>query len=153
MKTRSAEIEKLSVTVAALEAKLSASEQERRAILQRGEQALSEANAREKETRKQFDDLKLRVRNLEIENARLIGYVDRVREDDIVREDLVATGEPDGEQQMVPKRKMRQLVAYNSGASNLGDENPDGVYHGWNGDDIFGRNGQPRPKPKHWVNY
>src|SRR5258708_40257631 len=57
------------------------------------------------ELRQQFGDLKKRLYDSELENQRLRGYVQRVQEDDTVREELVVTGDPDGERAMVPKRK------------------------------------------------
>jgi hypothetical protein len=63
------------------------------------------AEAREKETRAQFADLKERLANAEADTQRMRGYIARVQEDDVVREELITIGEPDGEQQKVPKRK------------------------------------------------
>lgn len=94
------------------------------------------------ETRAQFDDLKKRLHESEMENQRLRGYIQRVQEDDVVREDLVAVGDPDGEMRQVPKRKstvFAQPVQYT-------DFDPGFVgYSGYHNRD--------RPKPKHWIEY
>lgn len=55
--------------------------------------------------REQFDDLKVRLQAAEIANQFMRGYLSRVQEDDVVREELITTGDPDGEQRMIPKRK------------------------------------------------
>lgn len=90
------------------------------------------------EMRKQFADLKERLHNSEMENQRLRGYVERVQEDDVVREELVQTGDPNGEQRLVSKRKLTTFRC---------DPTP----VGWIGShDEYGRE---RPKSKHWVNY
>jgi hypothetical protein len=39
------------------------------------------------------------------------GYLKRVQEDDVVREELVPIGDPQGEQQLVPKRKPTPFMA------------------------------------------
>lgn len=93
------------------------------------------------ETRAQFDDLKKRLHESEMENQRLRGYIERVQEDDIVREELILTGDPEGECRQVPKRKSaifaqpRQYTDFDSGQSS--------VYSGY----------RDRPKPKHWIEY
>lgn len=53
----------------------------------------------------QFEDLKKRLHAAETANQFMRGYLARVQEDDVVREDLLTVGDPDGEQHMVPKRK------------------------------------------------
>jgi len=53
-------------------------------------------------------ELKERVAHQTVTIATLRGYVERVKEDDVVREELVTTGavgDPCGETQIVPKRK------------------------------------------------
>lgn len=102
------------------------------------------ADAREKEVkqvRDQFADLKKRLHDSEVEVARLNGYVARVREDDVVREELIAVGDPEGEQRMVPKRKPEYLGNHDSSISPM--------------DSIRGYDsyGNPKPKPKHWIEY
>lgn len=54
---------------------------------------------------KDIDDLKERLAVSEAECQRMRGYIARVQEDDVVREELVKTGDADGECQLVPKRK------------------------------------------------
>lgn len=55
--------------------------------------------------RKSLDDVKERLAFAEAENQRMRGYIERVSEDDVVREPLIQTGDPEGAQQFVPKRK------------------------------------------------
>jgi len=99
------------------------------------------AEAREKETRAQFDDLKQRLATAEFENQRMRGYLERVQEDDVVREELIQVGNPDGGHQLVPKRKptvfhepyqLSQLAMTETAAT----------YHD-----------RQRQNPKHWVTY
>lgn len=80
---------------------LKAIAERRSAMVRDANDAKNEAVAREKDTREQFADLKKRLHNSEMEVARLNGYLARVREDDVVREDLVTVGEPGGEQRML----------------------------------------------------
>lgn len=96
-----------------------------------------------KQVRAQFDDLKERIANTEFENQRMRGYIARVQEDDVVREELVTTGEPEGEKHLVPKRK-HQTFEQPRQYSNFGEV--DGTFH-------HGYNEEPRRKPKHWVTY
>ena len=49
-------------------------------------------------------DLKIRLLAAERSNEYLRGYVARVQEDDIVREELVTVGDPEGERHLKPKR-------------------------------------------------
>jgi hypothetical protein len=102
--------------------------------------AIAETDA--KEARQQFADLKQRLHAAEMENQRLRGYLARVQEDDVVREELVATGDPDGERTMIPKRK-----------PTIFDRPPD--YTDFQARDSMGMtySGRDRPKPKHWINY
>ena len=125
----SANLEKASARVAELQEALTT---------QRGNAAAWEK--REKETRAQFADLKERLSNAEMENQRLRGYLARVQEDDVVREELVTTGDPDGEQQLQPKRKHSRFEAP-SQYSEFGDMASSGYIE------------RDRRKPKHWVTY
>lgn len=59
--------------------------------------------------KEQFDDLKIRLQAAETSNQFMRGYLSRVQEDDVVREELITTGEPDGDQRMVPKRKSTEF--------------------------------------------
>lgn len=56
-------------------------------------------------TRTQFGDLKGRILYMGKVIAELRGYITRVREDDVVREDLIPVGDPEGQHRLVPKRK------------------------------------------------
>lgn len=103
---------------------------------------LAESRDREKQTRSQFDDLKTRLAQSEAEVQRMGGYIARVQEDDVVREELITTGDPAGQQQLVPKRKhepfgeMRRVSSRNF------------VHDG--GGYMSAESRQP---PKHWVTY
>lgn len=65
------------------------------------------------EKRKDFADLKARLLAAELVNAEMRGYITRLQEDDVVREELVTTGDPNGQQRMVPKRKHRTFEGPN----------------------------------------
>ena len=68
------------------------------------------------------------------------GYIARVQEDDAVREELIKVGDPDGEHQLVPKRKPTPFYPPNSYAeSNMATTG--------------GYTDRDRAKPKHWVTY
>lgn len=91
------------------------------------------------ERQKQFDDLKTRLQTAESENQRMRGYIQRVQEDDTVREELIAVGDPQGEQRMVPKRKPTTFET----PSDYSELNrPNGMYYE-----------RDRPKPRHWITY
>jgi len=64
-----------------------------------------EAKKEKNEAQMQFADLKRRLHNAEILISKYQGYFLRVQEDDIVREELIETGDPDGERTLRPKRK------------------------------------------------
>jgi septal ring factor EnvC (AmiA/AmiB activator) len=99
-----------------------------------------------KETRKQVDSLKERLAIAEAENQRMRGYIERVQEDDVVREDLVKVGDPDGDHQLVPKRKQAKFYAPSAYAEKAtGTMVTD-----------YGASPYDRAKsapPKHWVTY
>jgi seryl-tRNA synthetase len=101
--------------------------------------AMAAAN---KETSAQFDDLKERLANSETECTRMRGYIARVQEDDVVREELVATGDPGGEQRLVPKRQHATFPP-RSAYSDLSPQAGGTIYHHRN----------DRPPPRHWVTY
>jgi len=61
------------------------------------------AEASLKESREHFADLKERLANAESETARLRGYLERVHEDDIVRDGMVEIDDQNGKR-LVPKR-------------------------------------------------
>ena len=118
-------------------------------LLQRANETASSARnemaaAKEEavETRKEFNDLKTRIFDSEIENSRLRGYIQRVQEDDVVREPLIATGDPEGEQVLTPKR---QSVSFNPPVqmTDFADApSHAGYYHD-----------RPKPKMRHWITY
>lgn len=92
----------------------------------------------ESDIRKRANDLKERLANSEAENQRMRGYISRVQEDDTVREELIAIGDPLGEQQLVPKRKRTEFPSPNQ-------------YTDFNagGDRFYGN----KTNNKHWVTY
>lgn len=92
-------------TLSALRTTHAADSQRLRAAREAAIDERDEALRAEKETRAQFDDLKTRLAHAEAELQRMGGYIARVQEDDVVREELVRIGDPEGEQQLVPKRK------------------------------------------------
>lgn len=108
------------------------------------------ASAREveiKQTREQFNDLKTRIQAAETANQFMRGYLARVQEDDVVREELVTTGEPGGEQQMVPKRKPTHFSRMDD-YTVFGDRDGSSPYHG------FGMTSEERSRRrKHWITY
>lgn len=75
-----------------------------RAVLAEQERAAAKVHA--DDISEKFTDLKKRIVAAEQANQYLRGYIARVQEDDVVREELLTVGEPDGEQRMVPKRKL-----------------------------------------------
>lgn len=91
-----------------------------------------------KEVTQQFDDLKSRLHAAETSNQFMRGYLARVQEDDTVREELIAIGDPLGEQQLVPKRKRTEFPSPNQ-------------YTDFNagGDRFYGN----KTNNKHWVTY
>ena len=103
---------------------------------------LREAQEREKTTRAQFDDLKQRLQQAETDNQFLRGYLARVQEDDHVREELVAIGDPAGEQQLVPKRKSVRF------------ERPDDFSNLLARDEGYFGSSESRSKSRrHWITY
>lgn len=95
------------------------------------------------EVKLQFADLKERLFNTQMVLERLRGYVDRVQEDDIVREELLTVGEPGGEERLVPKRR-HMAQQYLVHPSHVG------------GEDFYremSSSNRPHQKPKHWINY
>lgn len=108
---------------------------------------LQHRTASEKEGRKLVDDLKQRLAIAEADNQRMRGYIARVQEDDVVREDLVKVGDPDGEHQLVPKRKPTQFfepspfVVDQAGCSSM------------MATDRYRPGAGNSTPPKHWVTY
>jgi hypothetical protein len=142
LQTRKELLASIAALQAALKDKVDALEQARG----RAEDAL----ARERQTRSQFDDLKTRLAYAEGEVQRMGGYIARVQEDDVVREELVRTGDPEGHEQLVPKRKpthFADLRVFNNIHSG-GDKGCSSVA----AFDDFHRRQRVEP-PKHWVTY
>lgn len=105
---------------------------------------LDAAVKREKETRAQFDDLKQRLVIAESANQQMRGYIARVQEDDVVREDLVTVGDPAGEQRLVPKRKSTNFCEpYPYAIDNRASHGSVGLY----------RDHEQTKPLKHWVTY
>lgn len=118
-----------------------------RDIYRRNLRSLDESVAREKATNDQFADLKQRLATAEAENQRMRGYISRVQEDDVVREELVVVGDLDGERRLVPKRKPTEFHSP-SGFAGHHDEACTAS------SSIRGMlEGRDRKPPKHWVNY
>lgn len=90
-------------------------------------------------TREQFADLKKRLHDSEIEIARLGGYLERVGEDDQVRDGVEMIKEEDGTHLRQVRPPMRQRVASDDGRPMAP------VY------DSYGR--QVGKTRVHWVNY
>lgn len=93
-------------TIAQMEADLAAARETNNTNYENGRKWRAQAEEAEKslkEARSHFSDLKERLHNSEIENARLRGYLSRVHEDDIVRDGLVEI-EDDGGKRQVPRR-------------------------------------------------
>jgi hypothetical protein len=102
------------------------------------------AEKREKETRAQFVDLKERLVTAEADNQRMRGYITRVQEDDVVREELIPVGDPAGEQRLVPKRKPENFCA----------PSPYKVLGASGGYAVTSYDNERRRAPaKHWVEY
>jgi len=128
--------EQLEAEVAALRSDLEASRRE-----------CKRADDRAGALRANLDEVKERLAAAESENSRMRGYLDRVMEDDHTREELIAVGEPGGEQQLVPKRKHReQPHIVGPIASNRCQDTFGAAYH----DASCGR--EPK-RPRHWVTY
>ena len=100
-------------------------------------------------SRKDFADLKARLLSAELANERLRGYLDRVKEDDIVREELVKIGEPGGEQQLTPKRKHAAMPGPNHYLMPGGEGSAQtfGIERPWRDAEAS------RPRRRNWVNY
>lgn len=93
-------------TIKSLQADLDASRRQCNENYENGRAWKAKAETAEaalKESREHFADLKERLSNAEAETSRLRGYLDRVHEDDIVRDGMVEI-EDDNGKRMVPKR-------------------------------------------------
>jgi|SRR5215469_683938 len=97
----------------------------------------------EKETRAQFNDLKTRLAELTSRYDRLAGYVDRVHEDDGVREDLIPTGDVERAPHLIPKRKVVRP-----------ERMPDVQSLSLHNDPLsYSRSRDEHFEPRHWVTY
>lgn len=106
-------------------------------------QAISAAGAGRS---KDIDDLKERLAVAEKDNQFMRGYIARVQEDDVVREELVLTGDPEGQTVKVPKRKHTAFPAPNDYAGPV-DPFADALkYRRF-------EEATPKQKPRHWVTY
>lgn len=106
---------------------------------------LQDARNHEKLTRAQFADLKERLVNSELQDQFMRGYLTRVQEDDVVREELIQTGDMDGAIQLMPKRKPTHFPSPNNYAGEPGHDR----FHGGGYMDATERKAPPR----HWVTY
>lgn len=104
---------------------------------------LAAARECEKRTVAKFDDLKTRLAHAEGEVHRMRGYIQRVQEDDVAREDLVKVGDPEGSHQLVPKRK----------PTFFGEREYGGINAMTATDAFADRYTRDRVPPKHWVTY
>jgi hypothetical protein len=91
------------------------------------------------EVREQFAELKERVANLGVQNAEMRGYIGRVQEDDVVREELIQTGDmAGGDVYLRPKRKHRQFLDIAGGMAGVEAQS---IY------------ASERSRRRHWVTY
>lgn len=98
----------------------------------------------------QFSDLKVRIVNAENENQRMRGYIARVHEDDVVREELVTTGTED-QVRLTPKRKVTVFGEPSPFEMKLGG-NPSWTEQRW--DTPYDDYRRPTTaKPKHFIEY
>lgn len=133
-------------TIKAMQAeidKLKASYDESRNQLHRANALVKERENQRDGTAAQVEDLKVRLATAEFENQRMRGYIQRVQEDDTVREELLTVGDPEGEKHMVPKRKSTSFDAP-SQFSNTGEIDDRYLYR---------NDGEPRRKAKNWITY
>lgn len=98
-----------------------------------------------KRARAEHDDLKERLLVLTRENEQMRGYIARVQEDDVVREEVVCETQ-DGNSRLVPKRMHRSFdrsLAMGD-ASCVGDTATD---------ERYGLSNRERPVPRNWTTY
>jgi len=105
-----------------------------------GEKRQAEETA--KAIRAKFADLKQRLQTAESENQRMRGYLARVQEDDVVREELLTVGEPEGEQYLRPKRKHASFDPPNDFTEFKAPDNGLYSYHD-----------RRKAERKHWIIY
>jgi hypothetical protein len=99
----------------------------------KAEQEAKAAGEAAKEVREQFADLKRRLHEAEVENARISGYLERVHEGDIARDGMVEIKEGD-EARLVPKWPSRRQEIHTEPDFNF---------------DQYGK----QKKHKHWTEY
>jgi chromosome segregation ATPase len=111
--------------------------------------SLSKVRERNEELTNQFGDLKERLHKAEIDNERLRGYIERVLEDDVVNEDLIKVGEPDGAERFVPKRisKILQRVP------RMSQVDLDSIEHHIRTSGHIGYADEAPKRPQHWIRY
>jgi hypothetical protein len=91
----------------------------------------------------QVERLKERMVRVERENERMRGYIERVQEDDVVREELIRTGDPAGVEDLEPKRKHTSFPSLDCPTLSVGE---------YRGIDIHDHQ-RPPSRPIHWVRY
>jgi hypothetical protein len=128
-----------------LRAELAANNSSSIEIITKQRAEINEQQKWRKEAEKEIADLKERLVTAESANQMMRGYIARVQEDDVVREELVAVGDPTGEQSLMPKRKPRMFTEPSPFMSSQGDEmaTMSRYAHGYG----------ERPRPKHWIRY
>lgn len=108
---------------------------------------IDESERKLTEARTLFVDLKEKLYAAEVSNQFMRGYIARIQEDDIAREELLTIGDPNGEQKLVPKRKS---TAFERPDDFLDTDRPNQRI----GSQSFSRFGSDdRPKPRHWLRY
>lgn len=108
------------------------------------ESALREVTKQLNEKTGRVNELKERLASSESNVTRLEGYLDRVREDDVVREELIATGdERCGDVRLVPKRKHTPL-------SRNYDNRISTSQLGYPDEQLYA---EARSRPRHWTTY
>lgn len=142
--------EQLLTALGELHTKATADMESLRATLATARMERDEAIKAIQDLRKKLDDTKERLAFAESENQRMRGYVERVQEDDVVREELVTTGSPHGEQRLVPKRKPTIFApqVYASVGGRVGYAESKNYADGGINDFLRGTD-----KPRHWVTY
>lgn len=100
------------------------------------------AEADAKAARTQFDDLKKKLYDAEIEISNLRGFIARVREDDAVRDPLVEVDDQLGKRQVTKRFPSNTPISYTM-------QHHDKFVSG----SMNGLYGQDREKPKHWTSY
>jgi chromosome segregation ATPase len=96
--------------------------------------------------RTKVDEVKERLAFAEAELQRMHGYIQRVQEDDVVREELITVGDPEAEQRMVPKRKPTPFAGVSAAARHDCAEAPH-----FPGRSL--RDFECRERKRHWVTY